>query len=96
MAVTPEEIYRTATLARLKIEETKVPEYVQNLNNLLKLAGSMNEADTASIDPMSHPLEGQKQRFRPDNITETNQRDLFLENAPQTAEGLFLVPPVIE
>jgi len=96
MAVTPEEIYRTAYLARLKIEEDKIPEYAQNLNNLLKLAASMNDVDTHNIDPMSHPLEGQVQRFRLDNVSESNQRELFLENAPLTEGGLFLVPAVIE
>lgn len=96
MVVTPEEIYRTAHLARLEIEESKIPEYTQNLNNLLKLAESMTHINTDHIEPMSHPLEGQIQRLRPDVVTETDKRDAFQENAPETAEGLYLVPAVIE
>ncbi|MDO7667510.1 MAG: aspartyl/glutamyl-tRNA amidotransferase subunit C, partial [Pseudomonadota bacterium] len=36
------------------------------------------------------------QRLRPDVVTETNQRELFQAIAPETADGLYLVPQVIE
>jgi aspartyl-tRNA(Asn)/glutamyl-tRNA(Gln) amidotransferase subunit C len=36
------------------------------------------------------------QRLRPDEVTESNQRDTFQAIAPQVADGLYLVPKVIE
>ena len=44
---------------------------------------------------MAHPMD-QAQRLRPDKITEENNRDKFMSIAPQTEDGLFLVPKVIE
>jgi aspartyl-tRNA(Asn)/glutamyl-tRNA(Gln) amidotransferase subunit C len=36
------------------------------------------------------------QRLREDEVTETNQREAFQAIAPETEDGLFLVPKVIE
>ena len=96
MSVTKEKIHHIANLARLTIDEARIPEYTHNLNNLLNLIGQMEKVDTQNITPMSHPLEGQDQRFREDKITETNQREHFQKIAPNVIEGLYIVPQVIE
>jgi len=51
--------------------------------------------DTRDIKPLAHPLEA-TQRLRPDTVTETNDRENFQQVAPQTENGLYLVPKVIE
>ena len=96
MSVTKENIHRIAHLARLNIDETLIQEYTQNLNKLLDLVSQMEKVDTQTIEPMSHPLDGQQQRFREDNITEQNQREHFQKIAPEVIEGLYIVPQVIE
>ena len=45
---------------------------------------------------MAHPLADQVQRLRPDEVSETNQRDKYQQNAASVAAGLYLVPKVIE
>jgi len=45
---------------------------------------------------MAHPLPGQRQRLRPDTVTESDQRELYQRNASQVSAGLYLVPRVIE
>ncbi len=47
------------------------------------------------IKPLAHPLEA-TQRLRPDTVTETNDRENFQQVAPQTENGLYLVPKVLE
>ena len=98
MPVTAQDIVRTARLAKLRIDEGEIPAYVRNLNNLLKLVDDMSRVNTDNIDPMSHPMEGQYQRFRKDHITEENQRDILQTIAPEDTieEGLYIVPKVIE
>ena len=44
---------------------------------------------------MAHPLQ-MSQRLRPDEVSETDQRDRFQTIAPATEKGLYLVPKVIE
>jgi aspartyl-tRNA(Asn)/glutamyl-tRNA(Gln) amidotransferase subunit C len=41
------------------------------------------------ITPLMQPL-------RPDQVTELNQREANMANAPAQFEGLFLVPKVID
>jgi len=44
---------------------------------------------------MAHPQD-MVQRLREDIVTETNEREQLMQNAPKTENGLFLVPKVIE
>jgi aspartyl-tRNA(Asn)/glutamyl-tRNA(Gln) amidotransferase subunit C len=44
---------------------------------------------------MAHPLP-MAQRLRPDEVTESDQRELFQRNAPRAERGMYLVPKVIE
>jgi aspartyl-tRNA(Asn)/glutamyl-tRNA(Gln) amidotransferase subunit C len=89
------EVKKIAHLARLGIEEENVAAYADDLNGILTLMAQMSELNTAGIKPMAHPMD-QVQRLRADNVTESNQRDYFQKIAPQTEDGLFLVPKVIE
>ncbi|MFI4937684.1 MAG: Asp-tRNA(Asn)/Glu-tRNA(Gln) amidotransferase subunit GatC [Candidatus Berkiellales bacterium] len=90
------EVEKIAHLARLSLTEQQIPFYASNLSNILTLVSHINETDTQNIVPMSHPLENMTQRLREDEVTETNQRELFLTLAPKTEAGLYLVPKVID
>ena len=96
MALTREQIENIAHLARLKLQPAEVPAYQQSLSAILDFVGELDRADTASVAPMAHPLPGLSQRLRPDVVTEQDHHELFQENAPQVAAGLYLVPKVIE
>ena len=95
MSLNKEDIEKIAHLARLGINSEDVPEYAQNLSNILDLVEQMNATDTKGVLPMAHPLDAH-QRLRADEVTEKNQREHFQENAPEVESGLFLVPQVIE
>ena len=84
-----------AWLARLSIEREEIPGYVQDLSNILTLIEQMEQVDTDAIEPVAHPLE-LTARLRDDKVTESNQRDHFQSIAPETANGHYLVPRVIE
>jgi aspartyl-tRNA(Asn)/glutamyl-tRNA(Gln) amidotransferase subunit C len=95
MALSKDDVVNIAHLARLDIDAKDIPEYERNLTNILGLVEQMNQVDTASVEPMAHPLDA-VQRLRPDEVTESNQRDYFQSIAPATENGLYLVPKVIE
>jgi aspartyl-tRNA(Asn)/glutamyl-tRNA(Gln) amidotransferase subunit C len=95
MSLQREEVEKIAHLARISLSEADIPLYTQNLSNILALVEQMNHIDTTGIIPMAHPLDATA-RLRPDIVTETNQREHFQVNAPQTEAGLYLVPKVIE
>lgn len=95
MSLKPDDVSKIAHLARLAVSPEEGEALSRELSSILELVVQMAAVDTSGIEPMAHPLEMQ-QRLRPDEVTETDQRDLYLANAPQAEAGLFLVPKVIE
>ncbi|OUS31732.1 asparaginyl/glutamyl-tRNA amidotransferase subunit C [Gammaproteobacteria bacterium 45_16_T64] len=95
MALDKGEITKIAKLARLTINDEKIPEYTASLSSILDLVEQLQAVDTNNIEPMAHPLDA-TQRLREDAVTETNQRDDYQKIAPATEDGLYLVPKVID
>lgn len=89
------DVEQIAQLARLAINDDDIPEYATNLTNILALVEQMNSVNTDNVEPMAHPTDA-VQRLREDVVTETDQRARFQEIAPEVADGLYLVPQVIE
>ena len=96
MSLNRQDIDKIALLARLALTESEVPAYVENLSRIMALVGQLERADTSQVEPMAHPLPGQRQRLRADEVTTGDQHELFQRNAPQVEAGLYLVPRVIE
>ena len=95
MSLTTDEVKKIAYLARLGIDETDIDAYANDLSNMLDLMTQMGEANTDNVRPMAHPMD-QMQRLRPDEATESNQREHFQALAPQVEAGLYLVPKVLD
>lgn len=95
MIVDKDVVINIAELAQLKIEDQEIDHYVNSLGRILDLVEEMQSVDTKGIEPVSNPLDG-TQRLREDLVTEGNQRELFMANAPESEQGLFLVPRVVE
>ena len=96
MSLTPREIETIAGLARLALKPEEIPAYSDSLGRILGLVSQLDAADTSRVEPMAHPLTGQVQRLRADEVTAGNSRDLYQRNAPQVEDGLYQVPRVLE
>ena len=96
MSLSRTQVEGIAHLARLEITEAQMPVYVDSLSRIIELVEQLASADTNGVEPMAHPLAGQVQRLRMDDVAETNQRDKYQQNAASVAAGLYLVPKVIE
>lgn len=95
MAVDRSDISKLAKLARIQISDEAADEAAKSISDVLALVDQLQAVNTDGVLPMAHPLDA-VQRLRPDVVTESNQRDAFQSIAPATAEGLYLVPQVIE
>jgi aspartyl-tRNA(Asn)/glutamyl-tRNA(Gln) amidotransferase subunit C len=96
MNLTRQDVEKIAHLARLSITEQEMPVYVSSLSSIVNFVNELSLVDTASVEPMSHPLDGQHQRLRPDEVSETDQHERYQVNAPSVQAGLYVVPRVIE
>ena len=95
MSIERQEIEKLATLARIAIDDSTINEVSERLSSVLALVDQLQAADTTGVTAMSHPMQA-IQRLREDEVTELNQREALQTVAPDTENGLFLVPKVIE
>ena len=95
MALDKSEVEKIAHLARLQLSEAEADEVATRITDILVLIDQMQSVDTDNIEPLAHPLDA-VQRLRKDVITATVDRDQLQSLAPETADGLYLVPKVIE
>jgi aspartyl-tRNA(Asn)/glutamyl-tRNA(Gln) amidotransferase subunit C len=95
MSLARDDVEKIAHLARLAVNEAELDAVASGLSDILKMVEQMGSVDTTGVTPMAHPLH-MTQPLRPDRVTEEDQRELFQSIAPQTEDGLYLVPKVIE
>lgn len=96
MSLTRQDVEKIAHLARLSITEQEMPVYVTSLSSIVNFVDELSGAQTGSVEPMAHPLEGQHQRLRADVVSESDTHQKYQANAPAVQAGLYVVPRVIE
>lgn len=94
MSIEKQTIENLASLARIAIDDKQIDEVSQRLQSVLKLVDQLQAADTSSL--AGNEQSQHTQRLRDDEVTETDQRNELQAIAPETEEGLFLVPKVID
>ncbi|MFM9967907.1 MAG: Asp-tRNA(Asn)/Glu-tRNA(Gln) amidotransferase subunit GatC [Burkholderiales bacterium] len=95
MPLTPDEVRRIATLARIELSQAEVATAQSQLNSIFGLIERLQATDTQGVTPMSHAGDASA-RLRDDKVSEGNSRERFQSVAPQVERGLYLVPKVIE
>ena len=94
-----EDVKRIAHLSHLAISEDEAKATLEQLQKVFNLVEQMQSVNTDGIEPLAHPIEQIMtiaQPLRDDVVTELDQRDAYMKNAPAQHDGLFLVPKVIE
>ncbi|MDA0759210.1 MAG: Asp-tRNA(Asn)/Glu-tRNA(Gln) amidotransferase subunit GatC [Proteobacteria bacterium] len=90
------EIVRTICyLARLEIDEDKAQKIEKDLETIIELIGGLSSIDTTNIEPLYSPLEKTALKHE-DILNSDNQKQKFLQNAPNANDDYFLVPRVVE
>ena len=95
MSLSPDDVKRIASLARIEIDDAQAQATQGQLNTIFDLIAAMQAVNTAGIEPMAHAQEVY-QRLRNDAVTETDRHAAFQAIAPAVENGLYLVPKVIE
>lgn len=95
MALSIDDVRRVAHLARIEVTPAEAQQVLTKLTGIFALIEDMRRVDTTGIAPMSHAADVHLS-LRDDAVTESSQREKFQSIAPATADGLYLVPKVIE
>ena len=94
--LTPADVDRIATLARLELSEAEKDLFVQQLSHVLEYAEQIQRIDTTGVEPTSQVL-SRLPADRPDEPRPGLTNTDALANAPDASPstGLFRVPRVI-
>ena len=84
-----------AKLARIKVEDDALPALASEFNAVLGFIEQLNEVDVENVEPMTSVTPMRLKR-RADVVTDGDQQDKVLSNAPDAREGFFAVPKVVE
>ena len=95
MSIETETARRVAKLARIEVEDDALPALAQEFNDILGFIEQLNEVDVEGVEPMTSVTPMRLKR-RKDGVTDGNQQDKILANAPDAREGFFAVPKVVE
>lgn len=99
MPLSHDDITRLAKLSRIDLTPAESDHVAVDLNNIFAMVEALQAVDAKNVEPLSHPLAAIRDMplgLREDRVTEADQRDANMANAPQREDGLFLVPKVIE
>lgn len=99
MSLTLTDVQKIARLSQLNLSADETEQTLTQLNTIFGLIDQMGQVDTSGIAPLMHPIamiQEMNQRLRTDAVSEPNNREANMVNAPQADQGLFLVPKVIE
>lgn len=95
MSVDAETVRRIGRLARIHIDEDQVEPYREELNAILGFVEQLNEVDVEGVEPMTSVMPMILRR-RDDKITDGDQADKVVANAPLSEDNFFMVPKVVE
>ncbi|MDL2324760.1 Asp-tRNA(Asn)/Glu-tRNA(Gln) amidotransferase subunit GatC [Ruminococcaceae bacterium OttesenSCG-928-A16] len=86
------DVQHIAKLARLKIEEGQVEQMTKEMEAIFSMVENLPpiEGGGALLEPDN------QMELRPDIVVPSTAREQILQNAPQVAEGCFLVPRTVE
>lgn len=88
-------VAKIAHLARIKVPDEELESLAGQLSQILTFVEQLNEVDTTDVPPMTS-VAAQKLRRRKDEVTDGGYAPQVLSNGPETAEGFYVVPKVVE
>ena len=88
-------VRHVAHLARLRVTDEEVARFAEQLSSILGYVDQLNQLDTGDVPPTAHPLPVSNV-FRDDVVQPPWDPNRALCNAPQSEDGFFRVPKVLD
>ena len=93
--ISDETIEYVGILAKLELSEEEKEQAKKDMANMLDYIDTLNELDTSGVEPMSHVFQVNNV-FREDVVTNEDDREEILANAPEAKDGAFVVPKTFD
>ena len=86
--ISDETIEYVGILAKLELSDEEKEQAKKDMANMLDYIDTLNELDTSGVEPMSHVFPVNNV-FREDVVTNGDDREEILANAPEAKERSF-------
>ena len=93
--ISDETIDYVGILAKLELSGEEREQAKSDMGRMLDYIDKLGELDTADVEPMSHVFPVQNV-FRGDVVTNGDEREALLANAPEQKDGMFVAPKTFE
>lgn len=93
--ISDETIEYVGILSKLELSDSEKEQAKSDMGRMLDYIDKLNELDTSQVEPMSHVFPVHNV-FREDAVTNGDQREDILANAPERKGGQFQVPKTVE
>lgn len=89
-----ETIENACILAKLSLSDEAKEKAKEDMQKMLDYVEKLDELDTDGVEPLSH-IFGDQNVFREDVVTNGDNKEAMLANAPKAKEGQYQVPKTI-
>lgn len=93
--ISDETIEYVGILAKLELSDNEKEKAKEDMGKMLDYIDKLNELDTSNVEPMSHVFPVNNV-FREDVVTNGDDRENILKNAPEERDGAFVVPKTFD
>ena len=93
--ITDETIDYVGILAKLALSDGEKEKAKKDMGEILDYIDKLNELDTSGVEPMSHVFPVNNV-FREDEVTNGDDRENMLKNAPDRNEEAYIVPKTFD
>ena len=95
MSLDKDTVRKVAGLARLRMTEEELDRYGPQLNTIIGWVEQLGEVNTDQVAPLPSPVDIPL-ALREDKVSDGGRPEDVLANAPETLEGFYVVPKVVE
>ncbi|MEE1228505.1 MAG: Asp-tRNA(Asn)/Glu-tRNA(Gln) amidotransferase subunit GatC [Lachnospiraceae bacterium] len=93
--ISDETIEYVGILAKLELNDEEKEAAKKDMAEMLDYIDTLNELDTSGVEPMSHVFPV-KNVFREDVVTNGDEHEKILKNAPEEKKQAFVVPKTFD
>lgn len=95
MSFNEQTIKTVANLARLKFPEGQEAKFANDINGILDWVEQLKEVNVDGVEPLVS-VSPRTDAIRPDEVTDGGLQTELMANAPESVQGFYEVPRMVE
>lgn len=95
MSLDKETVRKVSSLARIRMDEEQLEAMAPQLSKIIGFVEQLAEVDTDNVEPLANVVDITLQ-LRDDVVNDGECVDKVLKNSPESTQGYFVVPKVVE